>query len=711
MSSRVFPAILTLGALAAAVQLAAGPHAEPSAALAGAQARTQAQQYLDAVQLMETKGDYPAAAKLFEAVSAGKDRNLAARALLVLAEVYEKQGKADAERTLRDLVNHFPDQSLIVAEARTRLAALTAKASDRAPARSVRRLWSPGDNFNPIGAPSRDGRLMPGMNATSRQLMIADLKSQQVRRLEGHESNGQGAAVSPDGRLIAFVTFAAGKADGPGADEVRVVGIDGTGGRTIRRHQGGDTWVCDWDKAGTRVLILETHNGAPAVVAFVDVANGLTTELVTFRHGRPLWVSVSPDGRSILYDLPQKEGAPERDIYLFDLETGKATALVAHPANDMYPFWTPDGERILFASSRARTPGLGLWMLRVSNGQAVGDPQPIDMQMGRWWPVGMAKNGTLYYDVTTGLVDVFVAPLDLAANTAGKPVVMAQRVMGSNLFPGWSADSGRLAFTARRGESPGELRSTVLVIHDVQSGAEHEVTPETNGSGYPRWSPDGRSLMVGGGIGDTSGLCLVDQKSGAAQLIMGDPVDAGPPEWSVDGRRLIFRTRTGLDELDMATLKRREIYHSTSSIHPFVALSHDGRRVAFWEWTSIAKTSPLALRVIPAGGGDAVTIWTAPDPGLRFELAGWSPDDRELLFVQRSPSTQPALYRVSVAAGMPRPLGLSASGMRDAKISPDGRYVAYTAGWPKYETFTLENFLPPRLTLKPGVSKSPTSSR
>jgi len=452
MRTRLYATILTFGVLVAVASQPAAPRAQAgvkAAAQPASQARTQEQLLQDAIQLMNTKGDYPAAAKLFEAASKGKDRNRAALALLYLAQVYEKQGRSEAARTLRDLIDRFADQTLIVAEARVKLAALTAGSADRPPGKMVRSNWAAGDVFDAIAPPSRDGQYMPGIDWSTRELMLVELATRKVRRI-AKQANGQGAAVAPDNREIAFVAFVAGEGNRPGADEVRVVTFDGTGTKTIHRNEGGDTLLSNW---------------------------------------------------------------------------------------------TPDGK---------------------------------------------------------------------------------------------------------------------------------------------------------------SGMYLVDATTAQSEFVAGVN---GPPEWAPDGSRFVVRTDKGLEAIDLATRERREVYHTSSAVHQFITWSHDGTRIAFAEWTSMADEAPLAVRVVPAGGGDAVTVWTAPSQKHGIELAGWSPDDRELLFVQRVPGAFPALYRIPVSGGTPRPMGLSADGLRDARISPDGRHVAYTAGWQTIETRILENFLPPLEPPKPAVNK------
>jgi hypothetical protein len=49
---------------------------------------------------------------------------------------------------------------------------------------------------------------------------------------------------------------------------------------------------------------------------------------------------------------------------------------------------------------------------------------------------------------------------------------------------------------------------------------------------------------------------------------------------------------------------------------------------------------------------------------------------------------------VDTVTGAATPLGIKAEGLRMFAVSPDGRRVAFTSGWPRREPWVLEHFLP-----------------
>ena len=63
---------------------------------------------------------------------------------------------------------------------------------------------------------------------------------------------------------------------------------------------------------------------------------------------------ISPDGSRVALDVRRPD-----DIWIWDFERETLTRLTLHPSTqDIYPVWTPDGERIIFSSSREGTPNI-----------------------------------------------------------------------------------------------------------------------------------------------------------------------------------------------------------------------------------------------------------------------------------------------------------------------------------------------------------------
>ena len=62
-------------------------------------------------------------------------------------------------------------------------------------------------------------------------------------------------------------------------------------------------------------------------------------------------MKVSPDGARLAL-------ATEDDVWIYDFARANRSRLTNHPAQDIKPLWTPDGQRIIFTSMRAGYPEL-----------------------------------------------------------------------------------------------------------------------------------------------------------------------------------------------------------------------------------------------------------------------------------------------------------------------------------------------------------------
>jgi serine/threonine-protein kinase len=74
---------------------------------------------------------------------------------------------------------------------------------------------------------------------------------------------------------------------------------------------------------------------------------------------------LSPDGTRVAVDIRDQD----RDIWIWDLARQSLRRLTFDPKEDLYPVWTPDGQRIVFSSTRAGAPNL-FWQPADGTGSA-----------------------------------------------------------------------------------------------------------------------------------------------------------------------------------------------------------------------------------------------------------------------------------------------------------------------------------------------------
>lgn len=583
-----------------------------------------------------------------------------------------------------------------------------ARAAGQAPGSGLvlRQVWA-GPDVSLNSTPSPDGRFLTFVDRQSGDLAIRELATGKSRRLTNRGSwtvpeMALLSAVSPDSQQVAYTWYRYNKDSKSDEWELRLVGVDGSGDRLLLRDPQADYLEPrDWSPDGRAILTILSKEDSTHRMALVSVADGSVRVLKRLDWRWPRKPTLSPDGQYLAYDFPPKEGAPERDIFLLATESELETPLVQHAADDMPLGWTPDGKRLLFASDRTGT--MDCWSLEVVDGRPQGSPKLIKRDIGRIEPLGITRDGSLYYGLNAGMVDVYVAELDLATGIVlAPPKPVGERFVGSNMQPEWSPDGKSLAYVSARGRSdaPG---SRTLVIRSIETGDEREL-PLRGFRGFvagPRWCA-GASLVgtFQDPEGTRPGIYAVDARSGAIRvLVEGTPgVNVQVPECFADGRMMAYgRVALGQDSRlilvrrDLTTGEEQEIHRIDNAMLNSLAASPDGRWLALG---LIGAQGVNSLVVIPATGGEARELVRIHQPEhLGYLGVAWAPDGRQVVFekaVDISGQKAFEVWAVSVERGEPRKLGLSMPRIGHVRVHPDGRRVAFHAGEARREIWVME---------------------
>jgi Tol biopolymer transport system component len=425
--------------------------------------------------------------------------------------------------------------------------------------------------------------------------------------------------------------------------------------------------------------------------------------------------AVSPDGRMLAF-VSRRDGRPR--VWVKQLGSGAEVALTAGP--DDHPRFAPDSGSLLF--TRADPAGPALY--RVST--LGGEPRHLleRAQMGDWSPDGrrlvFVRSERTSDDRSVHLVGV-------AGADGAEPRIVERISATAVLPPRWAPDSRRLAVV--RGEGA-VLHWSVLLIDADGSERRTLYPPQQLGNmTQPAWANQGSALLyvqADSVEGSPAGrLLLHDVRGGSVQTIFrgfdlrGGIVDiAGPGRaalslhplqghlaeinlgpspasvrwitrgsntqdrqpWYADDERIVFTSnREGqLDLWEVATHSgalRRLTDHPGEDWDPRVA--RDGR--LFWS----------------AKRGSGFEIWTArPDGsephqvtrgGYGAENPDISPDGRFVVFTAGEPERR-GIWRAHTDGG--EAVRLLAGQVGLPEISPDGRHLLYCL------------FTPPRAVLR-----------
>jgi serine/threonine-protein kinase len=154
----------------------------------------------------------------------------------------------------------------------------------------------------------------------------------------------------------------------------------------------------------------------------------------------------APDGRRLAFDI---DDGKQTDVWVYEWERNTLSRLTFDPGTDWMPVWTPDGQRIVFASNRGDKTTFNLYWQRADGAGEIRRllESTHDQIPGSWHPTGR-----------------FLAFVDSAARATGRPFSIMILPMEEDQASGWK---------------PGKP-------------TEFVTAPSPAGAFQPAFSPDGR---------------------------------------------------------------------------------------------------------------------------------------------------------------------------------------------------------------------------
>ena len=580
---------------------------------------------------------------------------------------------------------------------------------------TARQVWSgdasgSGTIVDNSGAPSPDGRLLTLTDWATGDLAVRDLVSDSVRRITRQAAPyADGYAImsipSPDGRLVVYAWV---KRTGA---ELRIIGTDGSGMRILYSNREFDYLEpSGFSPDGKQILTRLNASNEADKIALISAADGKAQILKTLPWGTLGRLSLSPDGRSIAYDFHPKPGDPETKIMLLTSDGSREVALSESAAREQVFGWAPNGKTLLFASERTGTRDL--WAIQVIDGRAQEEPNLRRRAIGNALPLGITRNGTLFYSEVTSSNDVYVAAMDWeTGKMLEEPRAASQKVQGVNRAPVWSPDGKQLAYVTQSGVRGSE----VITIANHETGEERQLSPRPLSliQQLTDWSRDGRwLLLMAFDEKKREGAYAVDSSNGEVRALAqaGNGQTIFIPQWFPDGKAIVYYRRDVtaphshviVHELETGTERELPLGPGDPG-YIFTRLSADGRFVAF-----LSSGEDRKIGVVPVNGGAPRELFRLGIPGGDMHLAGWRPNSGEVIFETSrdvgSRVVDRELWRVAIDGGepvrlMPNPPKTTLGGL--FSFHPDGRHYAYSGTQGNgLEIWALENFLsttaPPR---------------
>jgi Tol biopolymer transport system component len=647
-----------------------------------------------AMHLEQVRGDLPAAIAAYRKIIAGsgQDRATTARAKLQLAICHERLGQAEARKLYEDLSRNYADQPSIAAEARRHLG----RYGKPTAALALRKLDINSEQACFPWNVSLDGKWLGAVEYKTGNMALIDAQTGECRALTNwgtwNTKNGtvdQGA-ISRDGRWLASWHY-----DGASDGEIRIVGADGAGLRTIYTRRKANDWFewgipTDWSPDGKYILVQFEHGSQLQVgtneFAAVSVADGSVRVLQTLPYSaryRPRFL-YSPDGRHIAWDYPVTAGSSNSDLYLMPATGGPGTAIAASEGRETLAGWTASGDLVFFSDRSGRN---ALYRLKMREGKAAGQPEILRADIGEWAPIGITANGALFYRERLTHSDAFIAP----ANPGGGARPLLDRYPGAGSVAAWSQDGAWLAIHRL---TPDRDRAT-FVIRNVASGKEREIVTPIRIMLNRRllWSPNGRALLLMGASTQGDGLHRVDLADGAATILAtGRDIE----DFTPDGN-LLVRMGTNRHMLlleDRQTGQTRTLVRGTK-VHRRIAISPDGKKLTYVENLCQIGAEPCPMFILDIASGAKRQIDSAFYNFGGADLT-WSADGQRLLMTRSDkPRTEFGLHLLSLGEPQSPPVLIPGTiGVNNPAISPDGKSILWRKTRIEESAWAMENFLP-----------------
>ena len=371
--------------------------------------------------------------------------------------------------------------------------------------------------------------------------------------------------------------------------------------------------------------------------------------------GSGVWFS--PDGRTLLFATPAglarapADGGPSQDLAQtagilgadwgdddrIVFSAGASVLRVAAAGGAVETLVDPESPSEIVAWPQSLDAGRYVMYTKTTGGMTKASTV-IRSLSDRSEQVLMSGVGAVRYLETGHLVygqedRLLAVPFDLATRTVrGTPVPLPERVFVS-AQSGWAqadfARNGTLVYLP-----PGGVRALSRLVWTSPDGKGAPVATAERVFSDVALSPDGRRAAVHLWDEDND-VWVADLVRGGLTRITYTPSEEETPVWSPNGTELAYAaTRPGLPR----TLFRRG-----------------------------------------ADGSAAAVEHKVFEDGDHFHVNDWSPDGKTIILEVRRPGTSNDLIAVDVASGTHKNLLASAFSESQARLSRDGRWLAYTS--------------------------------
>jgi len=247
---------------------------------------------------------------------------------------------------------------------------------------------------------SPDGKMVAiairsGGGGPTGKLGVADLATAEVRLLTKDSATTLSPGWSPDSRFIYFASSRGGTLN------IWKIGVDGNGLRQVTDGAGDDTEL-DVSSDGKRLVFatMRLNIGLSQFNTQAKAGEPSSKVLTSDPARNEFGPAYSPDGTHLAF-FTNLKGVENEGIGMADANGANATQLVRDDRINLFPRWSPDGNRIVYFSSDDQGRDDDYRNVAISGGA----PQTILRGAGHIFDVG--RDGRVLYQKESGKMEVY----------------------------------------------------------------------------------------------------------------------------------------------------------------------------------------------------------------------------------------------------------------------------------------------------------------